>query len=197
MFSINIYLKLAIVALSLIGGIILAFVYGFWYSLPFLLIGIGFLLSYIFLGTVQSAAPMIQAMDFVGAEKRLNMTLKPDWLYKTNRAFYYIMQGTLALQKKENDKAEELLNKAESLELPSDNEKAMVALQLANLHSAKGKWAAAKIQVQKMKKLKVTESQLKDQIKQFEKAFSNRGQAAHLSQRSHGRGSRKKGYRGF
>lgn len=198
MFTINIYLKFAIIAAGLIGGTILAFAFGFWYAFPFILIGIIFLLSYLFLGTVQSAAQLIQTMDFEAAEKRLDLTATPNILYKTNRAFYFILKGTLATNRKDNDEAEMWLHKAETLELPSDNEKAMVALQLANLYGNKNKWNAAKLQVQKLKKLKVTEPQLKDQIKQFDKAFSNRGQAKHLSQSPQGRGrGRKKGFRGY
>ncbi len=193
MFSINIYLKFAGIAVGILGGIALSAAFGFWYGFPFILIGIGLLLSYIFLGTVQSTAQLVQSQDFEAAEKRLNLTASPKFLYKTNRAFYYIMKGTLAMNRKDNDEAEQWLLKAESIELPSDNETAMVSLQLANLQASKGKWNAAKLYVAKMKKLKVTEPMLKDQIKQFEKAFTNRGQAKHM----HGqRGrTRRKGFR--
>lgn len=193
MFSINIYIKFAGIALGLLGGIALSAVYGFWYGFPFILIGLGLLLSYIFLGTVQSTAQLVQSQDFDAAEKRLNLTASPKLLYKTNRAFYYIMKGTLAMNRKDNDEAEQWLLKADAIELPSDNETAMVSLQLANLQASKGKWNAAKIYVAKMKKLKVTEPMLKDQIKQFEKAFTNRGQAKHM-QGQRGR-MRRKGFR--
>ena len=195
MFSINIYLKFAIIALCLVGGTILAFAFGFWYAFPFLLIGVLFLAAYFLLGTVQSTAQLVQNAQFDEAEKRLALTANPNWLYKTNRAFYYIMKGTLAMQRQDNDAAEAWLSKAESLELPSDNETAMVALQLANLQATKGKWNAAKIYMQKLKKLKITEPTLKEQVKQFEKAFTNRGQAKHL-QGQQGR-MRRKGFRGF
>ena len=49
------------------------------------------------------------------------------------------------MQRKNNDEAEEWLEKAQKIELPSDNEKAMVLLQLANIHANKGKWNNAKI----------------------------------------------------
>ena len=71
MFSINIYLKLALIALCLVGGVLLAIFQGFWYAFPILLIGILLLASYLLLGTIQSAAKFIQTMDFEGAEKRL------------------------------------------------------------------------------------------------------------------------------
>ena len=193
MFIINIYLRFALIALCLIGGVALAFAYGFWYAFPFLLIGIVLLLGYIFLGTVQSTGQLVQDMKFVEAENRLNMTYWPNLLYKTNRAFYYMIKGTLAMQRKDNDEAEAWLTKAQSLDLPTDNEKAMVLVQLANLHATKNRWNKAKAIMTQVKKLKVTEPQLKDQIKQFEKALTNRGQLKH--QQSMGGRGRKGGYR--
>ncbi len=188
MFTINIYLKLALIALCLIGGTIMVFTLGFWYAFPFLLAGIVLLVSYILLGTVQSAATMVQTMQFDEAEKRLGLTLKPNWLYKTNHAFYYLLKGSMAMNRKDNDNAEKWLTKAQEIELPTDNEKAMVSLQLANIHATKNKWNNAKLHFNKIKKLKVTEPQLKDQIKQFEKALTNRGQMKHARTMRGGRG---------
>ena len=133
MFTINIYLKFALIAIGFIGGAILTTALGFWYAFPFWIVGIAMLASYIFLGTVQSSAQMVQEQDFEGAEKRLNLTIKPKWLYVTNRAFYYIMKGTLSAQKNDHKTAEDHFNTALALKLPSDNEKAMVLMQLANI----------------------------------------------------------------
>ena len=188
MFTINIYLRFALIGILLVGGTILAFMYGFWYAFPFLLVGILILLGYVFLGTVQSAAQLVQEMRFEEAEKRLGLTFNYNWLYKTNRAFYCMIKGTLAMQNKQNDEAEEWLEKAQKIELPSDNEKAMVLLQLANIHANKGKWNNAKVHFRNAKKLKVTEPQLKTQIKQFEKALTNRGQMKHQRTMRGGRG---------
>lgn len=176
MFTINIYIKLAIIAVSFIGGIILTVLYGFGYSWILFLIGIIFLVSYLLLGTIQTAATLIQAQDFEGAEKRLNLTLTPKTLYVTNRAFYYILSGTLALNKKDNDKAEGLFNEALKLNLPSDNEKGMVLLQLANINGSKNKWTAAKNHYREAKKLKITQPELKEQLSMFEKAMQQSSQ---------------------
>ena len=137
MFTINIYLKFALIALFLGGGILLAFLYGFWYALIVILIGIGLLASYLLLGTVQSSAEMIQTMDMDGAEKRLNLTFFPNLLYVSNRAFYYIMRGTIAINRNQTNEAEALFNKALTLNLPTDTEKGMVLLQLANINAQK------------------------------------------------------------
>ena len=176
MFTINIYLKFALIAVFLGGGIILTFIYGLVWSWPLLLIGIILLVSYLMLGTVASAANMIQTLDFEGAKKRLNLTLTPKLLYVTNRAFYYIMNGSIMMNTGDTTGAEEEFNKALNLKLPTENEKGMVLLQLANINASKNKWNAAKNYYREAKKLKITEGQLKDQMLQFEKALTNRGQ---------------------
>jgi tetratricopeptide (TPR) repeat protein len=177
MFTINIYVKFALIALFLGGGIILSLIYGFGYSWILIIIGLILLLSYVLLGTIQSASEMLQKMDFDGAEKRLDLTLKPGWLYVTNRAFYYILKGSLAANRKDNNDAEAYFQKALTLKLPTDNEKAMILLQMAGIQANKNNWTGAKNYFYQCKNLKVTEPTLKDQIKQFEVAINNRGQA--------------------
>ncbi len=177
MFKINIYLKFALIAIFLFGGIILGFIYGFGYSWIMIVIGVLILISYLMLGTIQSAAEMVQTMDLDGAEKRLGLTLSPKLLYVSNRAFYYIIKGTIAINKNESAKAEALFNQALSLKLPTETEKAMVLMQLANINAQKNKWTAAKNHFREAKKLKIIEPQLKEQMDMFEKALNNRGQA--------------------
>lgn len=176
MFKINIYLKFALIALFLGGGIILAFTQGFWYAFIFLLIGIGLLASYFILGTIQSSAEMVQAMDLDGAEKRLNLTYFPKFLLSSIRPVYYIIKGTIAMQRKDMDGAEAHLTEALSLD-PADSEKGMVLLQLANISAQKNKWTAAQNYYRDAKKLNITEPQLKQQVDEFGKALKNRGQA--------------------
>ncbi len=176
MFTINIYVKLALIALCLIGGTVLAFAFGFWYAFPILIAGIVLLASYILLGTVNSTAQLVQEQDFEGAEKRLNLTLSPKYLYVTNRAMYYIMQGTLAMNRKDNKIAEGHFQTALDLDLPTDNERAMVLLQLANISATKGNWTATKKYFRDAQKLNVTESQIKTQMDMMGQALKQSGQ---------------------
>ncbi len=178
MFTMNIYLRFALMSVFLIGGIILSFIkgFGFWYALPLILIGLIFLVGYLLLGTVQSAAKHVQVNDMISAEKQLNMTFFPRLLYSTNRAFYYMMKGSIELSKKNIDAGEAYLKKAQAINLPSDNEKAMLELQLANINASKGKWKQAQNHFRTARQLKVTEEAIKEQLKQFEKALQNRGQ---------------------
>lgn len=186
MFTINIYLRLALIAVCLIGGTILAFLFGFWYSFPFLLLGLGLLIGYILLGTVQSAAQLMEKSDFMGAEKRLNLVMNPRWLYSANRAYYYMIKGGLAMQFKRNDEAEVLLMKARDTGLPSENEKAMVFLQLSNLAVLKNNMQAAKLYLREAKHQKPSEPQIKEQIVEFEKALKNQGAMTKVRQRHRG-----------
>jgi hypothetical protein len=175
MLKINIYVKFAIIVIGIIGGIALSIAYGFGYGWIFILIGLIFLASYLLLGTIQSSAEKIQYQDFEGAEKQLNLTYFPNLLYVTNRAIYNVLKGSLAAQKKENKIAEDYFNKALALKLPSDNEKAMVLLQMMGIQMQKQNWTGAQVYLSQVKKLNITEPMIKSQVGEIEKAFASRG----------------------
>lgn len=176
MFVINIYLRFALIVLLLGGGVFLAIAFGFWYAFPLLLIGLALLVGYLMLGTIQSAAQLMQTGDFEATQKRLKLTLTPSLLYVTNRAYFYMIKGSIALQEKKTEEGEMWLKKAQEVKLPTDNEKAMIELQLANIAASKGRWKQAKLHLKTLKGLKVTEQTVKDQIKQLEVAVQNSGQ---------------------
>jgi hypothetical protein len=177
MFTIHPYLKFALIAVFLIGGTAMMFALPWGYGLPFVIIGLLLLASYILLGTIQHTAKVMQAnQDYQEAEKWLNLTWKPEWLYVTNRAYYYMMKGTIAQGLGRTEDAEKWLTKAQSLNLPTDNEKAAVQIQLASIAIQRQKINVAKNYLKNIKELNVTEPMLKDQIKQFEKAMAQQGQ---------------------
>lgn len=176
MFTLHIYIKFALIATGFLGGALFTYFYGFGYGWIFFLVGLLFLVSYLLLGTIQSASDLFQKMDFDGAEQRLNLTFFPRLLYVTNRAFFYILKGSVAAQKKDSTAAEVFFNQALALKLPTDNEKAMVYLQMAGIQAQKNNWTGAKNYFYQAKGLKITEPQLKEQFRQFETAIQNRGQ---------------------
>ncbi len=177
MVNINVYWLIGGTVALLLGGLILAFTVSFWYAFPLLLIGIILLIVYFLFGSVNSAARQIQNGDFAKADKMLNLTLKPAWLYVTQRAIYYILKGSIAMNNKDTSTAESYFDQALGLKLPTDNERAMVLLQMANINASKGKWNTAKNYFREIKKLKVTEGTIKSQIDQFDKALQQSGQA--------------------
>ena len=175
MFSINIYLKFALIALFLGGGVLLSFFYGLGYSWILILIGLILLATYILLGTVQSAAQLLQTSDFEAAEKRLNLTPNPKYLFGPTRGYYYIIKGSIAMQAKRTEEAEAHFHEANQQNLPSDNEKGMVLLQLAGLSANKQKWTVAKNYHREAQKLTITEPQLKEQMELFGKQMKQAG----------------------
>lgn len=163
-------------AVTIIGGIILSSTVGFWYGFPIWFAGLILLTGYFMLGTVGSAGQILQSQDFEATEKRLDLTFFPRLLYVTNRAMYYIIKGSIAGYRKDNDTAEDFFNQALALKLPTDNEKGMVLLQLSNINASKQKWNVAKQYLRDLKKLKITEPQLKAQVEMFDKQMSQAGQ---------------------
>jgi len=176
MFTLNIYLRFALIALFLPAAVLLNIYLGFWYAFPLYLVLPVLILSYIFLGTVQSAANLMQSGDFQATDKRLDLTLKPDWLYVTNRAYYYLLRGSVHIGQKRIEEGEVLLKKAQSIPLPSDNERGMILLQLANIAASKNKWKEGEMYLRQIKAMKITDGSLKEQVKNLERAVGSQGQ---------------------
>jgi tetratricopeptide (TPR) repeat protein len=177
MIIIPIYIRFALIALLTFGGIALWASLGIWYGIFFVITGLALLAGYLLLGTIQSAAELIQQTDFDAAERRLGLTLFPRLLYSANRAYYYLLKGTLAMQRKDLDRAEEFMLQADAIGLPSDNERAMIHLQLSNIAASRNNWNGAMAHFRKVKDCKVTEPAMKEQIREYEKALGNRGLA--------------------
>lgn len=198
MFVINPYLRFALIALGLILGIGLWVAFGFWYGFIFLIAGIILLVSYIFLGSVGPAAKAVQVQDFDKAEKLLNLTWNPNWLYSANKAFYYMMRGNIALSRKDMSGGEMWLKKAEEVDIPTPNERAALFLQLAQLEANRQRWTNAKNYLKKAKETKTTLPQIKEQIAMVDAALKNAGQvkaAQRMGRQGHGmmqRGSKRR-----
>lgn len=175
MFTINPYLKIALIVVGIGGGILLSVTQGFWYGFPFWLVGLILLVGYVLLGTVASAAKALQTENFDKAEKMLNLTVFPKFLYATNRAYFYMLKGNIALSRKDMENGEKYLKMAEEIEVPSENEKAMLQIQLANIAASKGKWKQAQNYYRNIKNMKITDSNIKEQKKMLEKALQNQG----------------------
>ncbi|MEL7222272.1 MAG: hypothetical protein AAGJ93_13190 [Bacteroidota bacterium] len=189
MFVIPPYIRIALIAVGIIGGAALWAAYGFWYGIFFILTGIILLLGLIFLGTVGPAAQALQDTDFDKAEKMLNLTPNPNWLYSTNKAYYYMLKGSIAIGRKDMKEGERYLKMAEEVDVPTDNEKAMLQIQLAQIALSKGRVKEARIHYKKAKACKISEGPLKDQFRQLEMAMNQSGQmkaAMRQGRSSHG-----------
>lgn len=169
MFTINVYLRFALIVGGILGGAALWAAYGFWYGFPFLLVGVVLLIGYLLLGTILSTNQLLSKMQLAEAEQRLKLTFFPGILLMGYKGVYYMTHGALALQKKELGEAESWLKKALAAGLPSDNERGAAMLQLAVIAGSKGNRQAAQNQLADIKKLNITENMLKEQIRDLEK----------------------------
>lgn len=176
MFIIPPFIRFALIALFLVGGIALWAALGVWYGIFFVITGLLLFAGYVFLGTVAPAAKQIQVQDFDGAEKTLNLTLKPEWLYSANRAFYFMMRGNIALSRKQMKEGEEWLKKAEAIDIPTATERATVHLQLCQIEMQKKNYPAAKRYLAKAKEANVKIPQIREQIELIDKALKQSGQ---------------------
>lgn len=176
MFIIPPYIRFALIAAGILGGIALCLTLGIWYGIFFVIAGVALLIGYVFLGPVAPAAQKIQLQDFDGAEKLLNLTLKPEWLYSANRAFYYMMRGNISLSRKEMKEGEEWLRKAETVDIPTPTEKATLHFQLAQIEYQKKNYPAAKKYLKKAQEANIKIPQIREQIDLMDKALKQTGQ---------------------
>ncbi|MFT7121073.1 MAG: hypothetical protein ACJAZ9_001251 [Neolewinella sp.] len=176
MFVIPPYIRFAVIAACLLLGTVLWVTQGVWYGIFFIIAGLFLFGGYVFLGTVAPAAQKIQLQDFDGAEKVLNLTLKPEWLYSANRAFYYMMKGNIALNRKDMDGGEAWLRKAEAIDIPTPTERATLHFQLAQIEYQRKNFRAAEKYLKKVKDANVKIPQIVEQVAMMEQALKQTGQ---------------------
>ncbi len=181
MFTINIYLRLALIVGGILGGIALWSGFGFWYGFPFLLIGIVLLAGYLMLGTILSTNQLLSQQRLDEAEARLRMTYFPKLLLVGYKGVYFMTLGAIAMQKRDFNTAEVWIKKSLDSGLPTDNERAAAMLQLVMIAAGKNNIKAAQGHFADLKKLNVTEGMLKEQIKEVEKQLKQAGQAMNPS----------------
>ncbi len=181
MFTINIYLRFALIVGGIVGGAILWAAYGFWYGFPLLLVGIVMLVGYILLGTILSTNQLLGQQRLDEAEARLKLTFFPQILLVGYKGVYFMTHGALAMQKRDFNTAESWLRKALDSGLPTDNEKGAAVLQLVMIAASKNNLKSAQTQFAELKKLNITEPMLKEQIREVEKQMKQAGQAMNPS----------------
>ena len=182
MFVIPPYVRFALIALCLVGGIALWVTLGVWYGIFFVITGLILLAGYIFLGTVAPAAQAFQVQDFNKAEKLLNLTAKPEWLYGPNRGNYYILRGNIAMSRENLPEAEMWIRKAEEMELGA-TEGAMVYLQLAQFEFRRKNFTASKRYLKKVKEANIKIPQFTEQVEMMDKALKQSGQVQAVQRR--------------
>jgi tetratricopeptide (TPR) repeat protein len=146
-----------------------------WIPLLFLIYFVG---RYFLVGTVPSAAMIMQMGNIEGAEKELSYTKKPEWLQFGMRPMFYFMKGMLAMQTKKYAEAERLIQKAVDEGLPQDDTLAGAYLSFSGLYFQKNNKPECKRYLELAKKIKPTMPELKKYIADIENALkANQPQA--------------------
>lgn len=182
MIQINIKTQFIVMAVSLIAFFALQFTVGFGWAFIPLIILISFLVSYILFGTISSTSKLLQAGDPDAAEKNLKLTFKPNWLLKFYRSYYYQLKGFIKIQQKNIEEGEVLLLQAREMGLPTENDKATVALQLASLSFNRRNFQKASAYIREIKGLTITEPIILEQVKEMEKAIKAKPSMAQIMQ---------------
>ncbi len=181
MFTINIYLRFALIAGGILSGIVLWAIYGFWYGFPFLLVGIILLIGYLMLGTILSTNMLVSQQRLDEAEQRLKLTFFPKLLLVGYKGVYFMTHGGIAMQKRDFVTAEVWVKKALDAGLPSDNERGAALMQMVMIAAGKNNIKAAQSHFADLKKLNITEPTLKEQVKEIEKQLKQAGQGMNPS----------------
>jgi hypothetical protein len=168
MFTINIYLRFALMAIGIVGGIALSAAYGFWYGFPFILVGIFLTIGYFLIGTIASTNTLLSQMRLDEAEQRLKLTFFPKMLLVGYKGMYYMTHGAIAMQRKDWANSEKWVKMALDAGLPTDNEKAGAMLQLLMINAQRGQRNNLTNQLAEIKKLNITDPTLKSEIKNLE-----------------------------
>jgi len=110
--------------------------FGMW-ALALILIA-----GYLLFGTVNGALFLLNSAKVDEAEKLLNQTHKPEWLFKSHKAYYYFTKGLISLYKVNKGdssealylkEGEEQLLKSVNYGLPRKQERAMAYINLAHV----------------------------------------------------------------
>lgn len=177
MFIINIYLRFALIAGGILGGILLWSGFGFWYGFPLILTGIILLSGYLMLGTILSTNQLLSQQRLDEAEARLKLTFFPKLLLVGYKGVYFMTLGAVAMQKRDYNTAEIWVKKSLDAGLPTDNERGAALLQLVMIAAGKNNIKGAQKHFADLKKLNVTEPMLKEQIKEVDKQLKMAGNA--------------------
>ena len=153
MFTINIYLRFALIVGGILGGIGLWAAYGFWYGFPFLLVGIVLLIGYLMLGTILSTNMLVSQQRLDEAEQRLKLTYFPKLLLVGYKGVYFMTHGGIAMQKRDFNTAEVWVKKALDAGLPSDNERGAALMQLVMIQAGKNNVKGAQAQFAELERV--------------------------------------------
>ncbi len=167
-------IRLILVFLFLVIAIVFTITDGFQSAWYVYLASFILLLTHFLFGSVWSAFSQLKKGKLNEAEDLLHIIKRPQWLLKTNRAYYYFTKGMIALQRKQLDIAKLDLTEATKLGLRTDNDYALVHLNLAHIAYVQQDFTQAAQQLSKAKSFPSNDLMIKENIDKMEKGLQHR-----------------------
>lgn len=164
-------IRLVLVLLFLILGVVLHIYTGiesawYLYLASFLL-----LITHFLFGNIWAAYGQLRKGNINEADQMVNSIKRPQWLLKQHRAYYFFIKGMIALQRKLLDQSEQHLQQALELGLRTNNDKALVSLNLAHINYTQNKRDAALQFLEKAKSFDSNDLLIKEHIGKLEQAL--------------------------
>ena len=169
---IYIRIRYLLILLFMVIGIALHYRFGWqaaWYCYA---ASVLLYLTYYLFGTVGPAFHKLRRGKVDEAEHLINMIRRPDFLMKRHRAYYHFTKGMIALQKKELPSGEMHLKSALEAGLRTDNDKALVSLNLAHIYFLQKKTEDSRVFLSRAKSFESNDLLIQEKIKELEMALA-------------------------
>ena len=122
-------------------------------------------------GNVWAAFNMLKRGRIKQAKTLLRQVRRPELLAKRHRAYYHFTSGMIALQENQLDQGKVHLGKALDLGLQTNNDRAMVCLNLAHIHFVGKNKEQTRHFLEEARKANPTDLMIKENLDKLEKAL--------------------------
>lgn len=171
------YTRLAL----LLAAIILGLVYQFQGNLTFALylyLAAGLLLaSHLLFGNIWQAFTALRSGRVGLADRILELVVRPSWLLPRPRAYYYFVQGMLALRSEQLERGDQSLQLALDGPLRSDRDRALALLNRAHIAYLQQNWSACRTLKEEAEKLQARDLLIQEHLKKLNQALNQQGDA--------------------
>lgn len=123
-------------------------------------------------GTVGPAFGKLRRGKIAEAERLINMIRKPEFLLRRHRAYYHFTKGMIAMQKQQLPAGELHLKSALDMGLRSENDKALVSLNLAHLYFVQNKKEDSRVFLEKAKTFESNDLLIREKIEELERVLA-------------------------
>ena len=167
-------IRFYLILLFLFLGIILHFEQG-WSSAWYLYVAALILwITHFLFGNVWAAFGKLKKGKLDDAERLIEQIKRPQYLAKGHRAYYHLVKGMIALQRKAFEEAEAQLTDALAIGLRSGNDNALTALNLAHICFVEKRYADAQAYLQQARSYQSNDLLIKENLEKMEQALQGR-----------------------